>query len=97
VADRRTQETLKAVHETLEQIVNRLAELEADDGPDGEDPGLETSSKLAEQPDGEAAEEAAGQAAGETAAETARDGCATRWRKRRDAVPGRGEASRGRG
>jgi localization factor PodJL len=34
VSDRRTQETLQAVHETLEQIVAKLAELEAEDEPD---------------------------------------------------------------
>jgi localization factor PodJL len=36
VSDRRTQETLQAVHETLEHIVGKLAELESDDGPDDE-------------------------------------------------------------
>jgi hypothetical protein len=36
MSDRRTQETLHAVHETLEQIVGKLAELEADDGPEDE-------------------------------------------------------------
>jgi localization factor PodJL len=37
VSDRRTQETLQAVHETLEQIVAKLAELEAEDEPDDGD------------------------------------------------------------
>lgn len=36
ISDRRTQETLHAVHETLEQIVAKLAELEAEDEPDDE-------------------------------------------------------------
>jgi len=36
IADQRTQDTLQAVHETLQHIVARLAELEADDGPQGE-------------------------------------------------------------
>ena len=37
ISDRRTQETLQAVHETLEQIVGKLAELEAEDDADAED------------------------------------------------------------
>jgi localization factor PodJL len=71
VADRRTQETLKAVHETLEQIVDRLAELEADDEPDGKASDHEPSSKLAEQPDAEAAEAPVEQAAEDSARDAA--------------------------
>ena len=57
MSDLRTQETLHAVHETLEQIVGKLAELEADDGPeDGAGDG-ETSEQLAEDYADDAADE----------------------------------------
>ena len=57
MSDRRTQETLHAVHETLEQIVGKLAELEADDGPEDEAGEGETSEQLAEEYSDEAADE----------------------------------------
>jgi localization factor PodJL len=44
ISDRRTQETLRAVHETLEQIVGKIAELEAQDEADAaDDSTLETA------------------------------------------------------
>lgn len=49
IADRRTQDTLQAVHETLEHIVGKLAELEADDGPDEESYGEESDGEAADQ------------------------------------------------
>jgi localization factor PodJL len=50
IADRRTQETLQAVHETLEHIVGKLAELEADDEPDGEAANEARSEEFAKEP-----------------------------------------------
>jgi localization factor PodJL len=50
VSDRRTQETLHAVHETLEQIVAKLAELEAEDEPDDGAMDEQPTAELAEEP-----------------------------------------------
>jgi localization factor PodJL len=65
VSDRRTQETLQAVHETLEQIVAKLAELEAEDEPVNEE--------MDEQPTAELVEELAEEQADEQAAELVED------------------------
>ena len=48
IADRRTQETLHAVHDTLEQIVSKLAELEADSRANDEEPAEELAQTIAE-------------------------------------------------
>lgn len=63
-SDRRTQETLHAVHETLEQIVAKLAELEAED---------EADETMDEQPAADLTEEPAKSMAQEQAAEPADD------------------------
>ncbi|HUE45797.1 MAG TPA: hypothetical protein VMO81_06045 [Aestuariivirgaceae bacterium] len=59
ISDRRTQETLQAVHETLEQIVAKLAELEAEDEPDDGELDEQPTAELAEEPAEEQAEQAA--------------------------------------
>ncbi|HUF45180.1 MAG TPA: tetratricopeptide repeat protein, partial [Aestuariivirgaceae bacterium] len=69
LADRRTQETLEAVHDTLEQIVAKLAELEAGDGPGSDGPGGEEVGEEAGEEAGEEDGEEAGEEDGEEAAE----------------------------
>ncbi len=54
LADRHTQETLKAVHETLEKIITKLVELEARDG----DGGVESAEEPVRKPDEEPGEDA---------------------------------------
>jgi localization factor PodJL len=71
VSDRRTQETLQAVHETLEQIVAKLAELEAEDEPDDKTMDDEFTADLAEEPAEELAAELAEEVAEEPADEPA--------------------------
>jgi localization factor PodJL len=71
MSDRRTQETLHAVHETLEQIVGKLTELEADDGPEDEAADGETSQALAEEIASELEDEATAGAAEEAVEEPA--------------------------
>jgi localization factor PodJL len=81
VSDRRTQETLQAVHETLEQIVGKLAELEAEDGPDDaamdDGPAAEVTEDpaeaLADEQASELAEELAEEPSEELAQESANE------------------------
>jgi localization factor PodJL len=54
LSDRHTQETLKAVHETLEKIITKLVELEARDGNGGVETTEELAHKSDEQPAGDA-------------------------------------------
>ena len=69
ISDRRTQETLQAVHETLEQIVAKLAELEAEDEPDEGGIDEQPTAELTETPAEAVAEEPAVELAQEWAAE----------------------------
>jgi localization factor PodJL len=73
VSDRRTQETLHAVHETLEQIVAKLAELEAEDEPDDKEMDEQPTADLSEAPAEAVAEEQAAEFTEDVAEEPAED------------------------
>jgi localization factor PodJL len=73
VSDRRTQETLHAVHETLEQIVAKLAELEAEDESGDEEMDEQSTAELTEEPAEAVAEEQAAEITEDVAEEPAED------------------------